>query len=107
LLCLTHCCRYSGVWCGSSVAVKMLKVGSTSNKELVQDFKRCALRCRSFSASLQLSSYAQHSCSELELMSKLRHNNVVMLYGGSTIPPRLAIVTECVAAALRDYSTRL
>jgi hypothetical protein len=29
-------------------------------------------------------------------MSKLRHNNVVMLYGGSTIPPRLAIVTEYV-----------
>ena len=38
-------------------------------------------------------------CSELELMSKLRHNNVVMLYGGSTIPPRLAIVTECVPPA--------
>jgi hypothetical protein len=33
-------------------------------------------------------------------MSKLRHNNVVMLYGGSTVPPRLAIVTECVVFAL-------
>ncbi len=45
------------------------------------------------------------SRSELELMSKLRHNNVVMLYGGSTIPPRLAIVTEYVhltAAIHRD-----
>jgi hypothetical protein len=39
---------------------------------------------------------ALNPCSELELMSKLRHNNVVMLYGGSTIPPRLAIVTEYV-----------
>ena len=36
-------CSYSAVWCGSSVAVKMLKVGSTSNKELVQDFKRCVI----------------------------------------------------------------
>ena len=80
------------MWCGSSVAVKMLKVGSASNKELVQDFKRWAV-CFCTSLSPPLSS---SGCSELELMSKLRHNNVVMLYGGSTIPPRLAIVTECV-----------
>jgi hypothetical protein len=43
-------------------------------------------------------------------MAKLRHNNVVMLYGGSTIPPRLAIVTECAhiaAASGFDYFARL
>ena len=90
------------MWCGSSVAVKMLKVGSSSNKELVQDFKRYARRCRTFVVRLTASSpYSLSAGSELELMSKLRHNNVVMLYGGSTIPPRLAIVTEYNTPALR------
>eukprot|EP00026_Physarum_polycephalum_P008876 Phypoly_transcript_08979.p1 GENE.Phypoly_transcript_08979~~Phypoly_transcript_08979.p1 ORF type:complete len:344 (+),score=53.93 Phypoly_transcript_08979:284-1315(+) len=57
-------------WRGSPVAVKMLKMQNITEHAL-QEFRK-----------------------ELQILTRLRHPNIVLLMGASTIPPNLTFVTE-------------
>lgn len=78
---------YRGVWRGTEVAIKKLLVQKMEKKHL-KEFKH-----------------------EINLMSKLRHPNVVLFMAAVTRPPNLCIVTEFLPrgslfAVLRDRTIR-
>jgi len=64
---------YKATWRGSPVAVKMLKMQSITDHAL-QEFRK-----------------------ELQILTRLRHPNIVLLMGASTNPPNLTFVTEFLA----------
>jgi len=66
---------YVGLWCGTRVAVKKLKVNEFgSNKKVQQEFQQ-----------------------EVEMLSQLRHPNIVLFIGACTSSPHLWIITEFLA----------
>jgi len=64
---------YKGDWRGSSVAVKVMKMQNVTEQALLE-FRK-----------------------ELNILSRLRHPNVVLLMGACTSPPNLCFITEFLA----------
>ncbi|KAJ1488601.1 kinase-like domain-containing protein, partial [Baffinella frigidus] len=62
---------FLGKWLGSAVAIKVLRVTKALDEAQVRDFR-----------------------AEVEIMSRMRHVNIVQFVGACTTPPKLAIVTE-------------
>jgi len=72
---------YRGLWLGSPVAIKTLKIGRQGlDPQMLKDFRH-----------------------EVDIMSKMRHVNVVLFVGACTSPPNLTIITEyCPRGSLYD-----
>ena len=62
------------------VAVKLVNIRETSSKTLLESFKR-----------------------EVDVLSRVKHQNVVRLHGASMCPPNVFIVMELLQGSLRDH----
>jgi len=71
---------FHGIWRGTAVAVKQIKLGSKLNPKIVEAFKR-----------------------ELIVMVRCRHPNLVLFMGASTITPPIRLISEyCEGGTLFD-----
>jgi len=62
---------YRGTWLGSAVAIKVLRITRALDATQIREFKQ-----------------------EVDIMSRMRHVNIVQFVGACTQPPNLSIVTE-------------
>ena len=62
---------YRGTWLGSAVAIKVLRITRTLTVDQIREFKQ-----------------------EVDIMSRMRHVNIVQFVGACTTVPHLSIVTE-------------
>lgn len=62
---------YHGIWRGTPVAIKQMKIGSKLNPKIVEAFKR-----------------------ELTVMVRCRHPNLVLFMGASTMSPPIRLISE-------------
>ena len=71
---------YHGIWRGTPVAIKQIKLGSKLNPKIVEAFKR-----------------------ELTVMVRCRHPNLVLFMGAATISPPIRLISEfCEGGTLFD-----